>query len=68
MLIGCTRRAAADFSFIMAVPVFILLWVLSDNSSYISNYLSLSMIADEEKMKFKKFRKNTCIGYRFMLL
>ena len=26
------------------------------------------MIADEEKMKFKKFRKNTCIGYRFMLL
>ena len=24
--------------------------------------------ADEEKMKFKKFRKNTCIGYRFMLL
>ena len=68
MLIGCTRRAAADFSFIMAVPVFILLWVLSDNGSYISNYLSLSMIADEEKMKFKKFRKNTCIGYRFMLL
>jgi len=67
MLIGCTRRAA-DFSFIMAVPVFILLWVLSDNSSYISNYLSLSMIANEEKMKFKKFRKNTCIGYRFMLL
>lgn len=42
--------------------------VLSDNSGYISNYLSLSMIADEEKMKFKKFRKNTCIGYRFMLL
>ena len=68
MLIGCTRRAAADFSFIMAVPVFILLWVLSDNSGYISNYLSLSMIANEEKMKFKKFRKNTCIGYRFMLL
>ena len=26
------------------------------------------MIANEEKMKFKKFRKNTCIGYRFMLL
>ena len=26
------------------------------------------MIADEEKMKLKKFRKNTCIGYRFMLL
>ena len=48
--------------------LFILLWVLSDNSSYISNYLSLSMIANEEKMKFKKFRKNTCIGYRFMLL
>ena len=48
--------------------LFILLWVLSDNSGYISNYLSLSMIADEEKMKFKKFRKNTCIGYRFMLL
>ena len=68
MLIGCTRSAAADFSFIMAVPVFILLWVLSDNSGYISNYLSLSMIANEEKMKFKKFRKNTCIGYRFMLL
>lgn len=68
MLIGCTRRAAADFSFIMAVPVFILLWVLSDNSGYIINYLSLSMIANEEKMKFKKFRKNTCIGYRFMLL
>lgn len=68
MLIGCTRRAAADFSFIMAVPVFILLWVLSDNSGYISNYLSLSTIANEEKMKFKKFRKNTCIGYRFMLL
>ena len=48
--------------------LFILLWVLSDNSGYISNYLSLSMIANEEKMKFKKFRKNTCIGYRFMLL
>lgn len=49
MLIGCTRRAAADFSFIMAVPVFILLWVLSDNSGYISNYLSLSMIAMRKK-------------------
>ena len=48
--------------------LFILLWILSDNSGCISSYLSLSMIADEEKMKFKKFRKNTCIGYRFMLL
>ena len=48
--------------------LFILLWILSDNSGCISSYLSLSMITDEEKMKFKKFRKNTCIGYRFMLL
>ena len=27
MLIGCTRRAAADFSFIMAVPVMIIVCV-----------------------------------------
>lgn len=34
----------------------------------ITECIPVSMIADEEKMKFKKFRKNTCIGYRFMLL
>ena len=27
MLIGCTRRAAADFSFIMAVPVMIIVCI-----------------------------------------
>lgn len=27
MLIGCTRRAAADFSFIMAVPVIIIVCI-----------------------------------------
>ena len=38
MLIGCTRRAAADFSFIMAVPVMIIVCIYAVSYTHLDVY------------------------------